>query len=402
MRGGTIFAALLLACVAHGATGEPSLKSADLLAEAEAMGDRLVQWRRNFHEKPELMYDLPETAAMVQAVLTELGIPFQYPVARSGVVGTIGTGQAPVVALRSDMDALPVLEEMFEDTKGFLSKATGKMHACGHDAHMAMLLGAAKLLKAREASIKGTVRLVFQPAEEGGAGGFMMTQEGVLDNPRVQRMFGMHVWPWLASGHVATAPGPLMAAAGTWEATITGVGGHAAAGIGIAVVDPVVATSAAITALHSIVSRDVRPGDSAVVSVTMVNGGHVHNVIPQSVTIGGTLRAFSREVYSTIERRTKEVLEGTAKAYGCTVTWAFTSFADDCMLSKDVPAHFGSGCTYPPVVNDADFSELATQVSPFFKMDESVLPTGAALHASVALEALSLLGGLAGGARFEL
>ena len=187
----------------------------------------------------------------------DAGIPYEFPVGKSGIVGRVGSGLAPVVALRSDMDALPVHEIPDEDTRGFASLTAGRMHACGHDGHMSMLLAAAKLLKERESLLVGTVKLVFQPAEEGGAGGLAMALDGVLEKPHpVAMMFGMHVWPWIPSGTFAMKEGRMFAAAGTFEVAVRGKGGHAAAGIGVDVVDPVVASAAIVTQLQVILVEE--------------------------------------------------------------------------------------------------------------------------------------------------
>jgi len=170
------------------------LSSASIKAEASTMMKWIVETRRRLHRVPELMYDLTETAAIVRAVLDELSVPYKYPIASHGIVGTIGSGRQPVIALRSDMDALPINEVAQEGTAEFISQRPGRMHACGHDAHMAMLLGAAKLLKARESALTGTVLLVFQPAEEGGAGGLAMLLEGVADSSdKVRSISGLHL-----------------------------------------------------------------------------------------------------------------------------------------------------------------------------------------------------------------
>jgi len=418
--------------------------------EAAGILDWIIAVRRELHRNPELQYGLSETSKIVRNALDEIGVPYKFPVAETGVVGTIGTGEEPVVALRSDMDALPIVEVDFEDTAPFKSKTEGRMHACGHDGHMAMLLGAAKILKQHEKDIKGTVRLIFQPAEEGGAGAFMMSQEGVLQSPPVQKVFGMHVWPWLPSGSVAALKGPVFAAAGRFEVIVHGEGGHAACGIGVGVVDPILAASAIVTALQSIVARDVAPVDQGVVSVTKMHAGEAFNVIPPSVTMGGTLRAFKKETYATIERRAREIMEGVAKAHGCWVQMTFTTFDEECINKREGP--FGSMCTYPPTVNDAAMAEMVQGVaaelvgdamvmdadptmggedfayfaeraqgalvylgignetkgtteglhSPRFKLDEQVLDSGAALHAMVALQSLSELSGLSSSGAKEL
>ena len=200
--------------------------SAATLGRALALSDWTVGVRRDLHTIPELLYDLNATSAYVRKALDELEIPYVHPVAQTGIVATIGTGAAPCVALRADMDALPIVEEI-EST--FKSAAAGRMHACGHDAHTAMLLTAARILKERERSLVGTVKLIFQPAEEGGAGGLAMVQAGLLEaEPKIQRVFALHVWPGMASGTMATMPGTIMAAAGFFHARMIGHGGHAA------------------------------------------------------------------------------------------------------------------------------------------------------------------------------
>ena len=178
-----------------------------ILQEAQAIRDWIVQRRRQLHQHPELMYEEVQTSQLVRDTLDELGVSYRSPVAETGVLATIGNGDGPCVALRADMDALPIQEEAEVD---FRSKVDGKMHACGHDCHTSMLLGAARLLKEHEAEIQGTVKLLFQPAEEGGAGGHRMTEEGVLENPTVQRIFGLHVWPILETGSVGSCEGDLL------------------------------------------------------------------------------------------------------------------------------------------------------------------------------------------------
>src|SRR5689334_2175578 len=191
----------------------------DVLAEAKSIQDWIVDIRRKLHMCPEVMYEEVHTGELIRQVLDELNIPYRFPVARTGIVATIGNGAEPCVALRADMDALPMHEETQVE---FRSRIDGRMHACGHDCHMAMLLGAARILKDRESELRGTVKLIFQPAEEGGAGGKLMCEEGALDNPRVENIFGIHVWPFTPTGTVAGRAGTLMAAAGIVEIKIIG------------------------------------------------------------------------------------------------------------------------------------------------------------------------------------
>ena len=197
-----------------------SLASHATLSRALALSEWTKEKRRDLHRCPELLYSLDETSAYIRRTLDELQIPYVHPVAKVGIIASIGTGKAPCVGLRADMDALPIAEEI---ESGFKSQTPGKMHACGHDAHMSMLLAAARILKEREATIPGTVKLIFQPAEEGGAGGLAMVQAGLLESaPRIERVFALHVWPGLPSGVVATMPGTIMAAAGFYHATMIG------------------------------------------------------------------------------------------------------------------------------------------------------------------------------------
>ena len=213
----------------------------------------------------------------VRARLDELGISYEHSIAKTGIVATIGTGKPPCVALRADMDALPIHEE--DRGCPFRSQTDGKMHACGHDAHTAMLLTAGRLLKARESSIPGTVKLIFQPAEEGGAGGLAMVQAGVLQaHPRIERIFALHVWPYLPSGAIATRSGTIMAAAGFFHATLRGKGGHAA--MPQTTIDPFMCLAAALSGLQTIVSRNLSPLEAGVVSTTLVRGGSAYNIIP--------------------------------------------------------------------------------------------------------------------------
>ena len=259
----------LLAGAARAAGPEAPL--VPLLAEAEALQPWLVGVRRELQEHPEIRYEEVKTSALIRRELAAMGVAFEHPVAVTGVVATIGTGRAPVIGLRADIDALP-MEELADVP--FKSKVPGKAHMCGHDAHTTMLLGAAKLLKAHEAELAGTVRLVFQPAEEGGNGAAKVVQHGALDG--VERMFGFHVSPGLPSGTVGGRPGPFHAAAGLFRATLTGKGAHGA--MPHEGRDPVVAGAAIVQALQALVSREAGPVEqSDVVSVTVFNAGTAFN-----------------------------------------------------------------------------------------------------------------------------
>jgi len=394
------------------------MQSDELLAQAREIRDWIVDRRRRLHRHPELMYEEVKTSQLVRDTLDELGISYRHPLAETGVLATLGGGSGPCVALRADMDALPIHEEA---DVPFRSEVDGKMHACGHDCHTAMLLGAARLLKQRESEIPGTVKLLFQPAEEGGAGGRRMRDEGALENPRVQRIFGLHVWPQLATGTIGAREGVFLAAAGALQITVKGIGGHAA--MPHATVDPVVTAAKLVLELQTLVSREIDPLDSAVLTVACINGGHTYNVIPEVVELQGTIRAFTMTALEQIQSRVREICAGVGSANRC-----------------DIHAVF-PGNDYPPTINDANSWKLAQQVAgdllgeseihelpptmggedfafyteevpgcfvglgvrnedqgathyvhhPKFKVDEDALPLGTALHVAYALNSLQEL-----------
>lgn len=318
-------------------------------AEALEIQDWIVKLRRQMHRFPEVMYQEVRTSQLVRETLDQLGIAYQHPLAETGVLATLGNGSGPCVALRADMDALPIHEAA---DVPFRSEIDGAMHACGHDCHTAMLLGAARLLKAREAEIQGTVKLIFQPAEEGGAGGQRMRDEGALDDPAVERIFGLHVWPQLPIGSFGSRPGVFLAAAGCVEMTIHGRGGHAA--MPHLTVDPVVAAAKIVTELQTIVSRELDPLTPGVISITMVHGGEAYNVIPETVTMRGTIRATSMETLQFMQQRVREIATGIAGANLCE---ADTSFP---------------GIDYPPTVNDTHCWGVARQLARELTSDEQV------------------------------
>ncbi|CAM6087219.1 unnamed protein product [Calypogeia fissa] len=296
-----------------GADTIPAIKEA-------AMDEEMVKWmtniRRHLHKHPELSWEEFETSAFIRKHLDELNIPYEYPVAKTGVVGILGSGNGPVIALRADMDALPIQESGDSKHK---SKIPTKMHACGHDAHVTILLAAAKILRSRLNLLQGTVRLLFQPAEEGGAGAKVMVEEGALG--KAEAIFGLHVSPYIPTGTVALKPGPLMAASGLWEANIYGKGGHAA--MPQTLVDPVVAAAATVLVLQQLVSREADPLDSQVVSVSFLQGGKAYNVVPESVRMGGTFRAFSSESFSRLKQRIEEVIVNQAAVHRCQASVTF-------------------------------------------------------------------------------
>ena len=411
-----------------------SSAAAATLHRALALSDWTKTIRRDLHKCPELLYNLDETSAYVRKTLDELKIPYVFPVATNGIVATIGTGSSPCVGLRADMDALPILEEV---EGPFRSRTEGKMHACGHDAHTAMLLTAARILKEREAQLAGTVKLIFQPAEEGGAGGLAMVQAGLLEAlPKIERVFALHVWPGFPAGTVHSMPNTIMAAAGFYHANFIGHGGHAA--MPHTTVDPFTCVATAQLGLQTIISRNLSPIDAGVVSTTFIKGGSAYNIIPGVVELGGTIRSLSRAGYRFLDEKVRGVLQGAAAVGGCTLNLTTSSLEYDC-LEQPIPPGAPGACTFPPTVNEPnayrlakgaaislvgderyddcsstmggeDFAYLLEKVpgammflgignhtlgtdvnlhNPKFQMDEAQMHLGAALHVEMALRSLA-------------
>jgi hippurate hydrolase len=275
--------------------------------------EEIVALRRDIHMHPELCYEEHRTAKVVADTLQGWGIETHTGIAKTGVVGVIKRGTSDrAIMLRADMDALPMQEEnQFEHR----SRHDGKMHGCGHDGHTAMLLAAAQHLQTA-GGFDGTVYLCFQPAEEGGAGGRAMIQDGLFTRFPCEAVFGMHNWPGLPAGSFGVCAGPMMAAANGFKITVKGKGGHAAAPQDCA--DPVPALFAIGQSLQTILTRSKRPLDAAVLSITQVQaGGTVINVIPNTAWLGGSVRAYSTDVVDLIERRMKEIASNIAAAHGC-------------------------------------------------------------------------------------
>ena len=287
-----------------------------------SMKEEITAWRRDFHENPELLYDVHRTAASVAEKLKAFGCDEVVPgIGQTGVVGIIKGKRwesGKVIAMRADMDALPL-----EEITGlpYASKIKGKMHACGHDGHTALLLGAAKYL-CETRNFDGTVVLLFQPAEEGGAGGKAMVDDGVMDRWGVQEVYGMHNQPGMAIGTFATCPGPMLAAADSVSILIEAKGGHAAKPH--LAIDPVLIGSHIVVALQSIASRNVNPLDSAIVSMCMFHAGTAGNVIAQTAELTGTARSLTPQVRDMLEKRIVEISEGTAKLFGGTAKAIYT------------------------------------------------------------------------------
>lgn len=294
---------------------------------------RVVELRRDIHRHPELGFEEVRTQRLIEEELDAIGVSHRR-IAKTGVVGVI-TGGKPgrTVGLRADMDALPITEKSGEP---FSSQVAGKMHACGHDAHTAMLLGAARVLSVMRADLTGTVVLLFQPAEEGPGGAQPMIEQGALDDPKVEAVAMLHVDHRLTPGEIGITPGPVNASADEFYVTVTGRGGHGAYPHTAA--DAIPATAAMILALQNIASRETDPLKSVVVTVGTIGGGYRNNVIADEVKLSGTFRAHDPEIRNGLEARARRILQGIAAAY-------------------DVHVHLEVNYGYPPVVNDAALAE---------------------------------------------
>ena len=389
-----------------------------IVIQAKAIQPWILGLRRQLHQHPELKYEEFETSKLVQQTLTELGIEYRKDLAITGVLASLGNGDGPCVALRADMDALPIHE--LADVE-FKSEIDGKMHACGHDCHTAMLLGAARLLKENEELINGTVKLIFQPAEEGGAGGQKMSELGVLENPEVQRIYGLHVSADLPTGMLAARAGTLMAAAGSLRIVVHGKGGHAA--MPHKTIDPVVTAAKIVVELQTIISRELDPLESGVISVTMMHGGEAYNVIPPEMEIQGTIRSLTLEGLHHLQSRVKAVAEGIAQANQCDVDVSFPGNDYPPTLNDEKSWDAGRSAMeeilgdgkvmeMPPVMGGEDFAYYTQRVPgcfaflgvgnpeigatysvhhPMFKVDEDALPYGSAIHVNCALKTLEEL-----------
>ena len=294
--------------------------------------------RRDIHAHPELCFQEQRTADVVAAKLTEWGIPVHRGLGTTGVVGIVKNGSSSrAIGLRADMDALPMQEF---NSFAHASQHAGKMHACGHDGHVAMLLAAAQHF-AKHRNFDGSVYLIFQPAEEGGGGAREMIKEGLFEKFPVQAVFGMHNWPGSQVGKFAVSPGPVMASSNEFKINIKGKGGHAALPhVGL---DPVPIACQMVQAFQTIISRNKKPIDAGVISVTMIHAGEATNVIPDSCELQGTVRTFTLEVLDLIEQRMQEVAEHTAAAFGTTCEFSFTR-------------------NYPPTINSAPEAAFARRV----------------------------------------
>jgi len=318
-----------------------------------AMAGELAEWRQDFHRHPELNYDEHRTAAKVAERLTAFGLDaVETGIGKTGVVGVLhgrGGPGGPAIMLRADMDALPIHEETGAP---HASVNPGVMHACGHDGHTTMLLGAARHL-AETRNFEGTVIFCFQPAEEGGAGAQAMLDDGLFERHRPRAVYGLHNWPGLPLGHFAVTDGPVMASTGQFTVTVTGKGGHAA--VPQLARDPIVAAAHLVTALQTIISRVVDPLQPAVLSVTALNAGSTFNVIPDAAVLQGTIRTFDEAVAAQIKAEMDRICAQTGAVFGVEV------------------AVYHGDTSYPPTINDSAQADFAESVMREAFGDENVL-----------------------------
>jgi hippurate hydrolase len=377
-------------------------------ARVAAMADEIAVWRRDFHENPELLFDVHRTAGIVADKLREFGCDEVVTgIGRTGVVGVIkgrDTGSGRVIGLRADMDALPIEEATDVPYK---SKVPGTMHACGHDGHTAMLLGAAKYL-AETRNFDGTAIMIFQPAEEGGGGGDAMCRDGLMERFGVQEVYGMHNMPGIPVGAFAIRPGPMMAAADRFIIEIEGKGGHAARPHDC--IDTVLVAAHVITALQSVVARNVDPLESAVISTCCVKAGETFNVIPQTATLLGTVRTLTETVRDLCEERVRAVVTATCAAFGATARIEYnrgypvtfnqpdqTAFM--ARAAGEVAGAGGVDTTIAPLMGSEDFSfmlnerpgayiflgngDTAGVHHPAYDFNDETAPYGASLWAKI-------------------
>ncbi|MFJ8217732.1 M20 peptidase aminoacylase family protein [Bacillus cereus] len=377
-----------------------------MAANLEQLTEMLISIRRNLHEHPELSYEEFETTKTIKNWLEEKNITIIHSSLETGVIAEIsGNNRGPIIAIRADIDALPIQEET---NLPYASKIPGKMHACGHDFHTAAIIGAAYLLKEKESSLSGTVRFIFQPAEESSNGACKVIEAGHLHG--VQAIFGMHNKPDLPVGTIGIKDGPLMAGVDRFEIEIHGVGTHAA--VPDAGVDPIVASSQIVMALQTIVSRNISSSHNAVVSVTNIHSGNTWNVIPEKATLEGTVRTFQTETREKIPALMKRIIQGVSDALGVKTEFRFyagppavhndTSLTN---LSSQVAEKMNLKIISPtPSMAGEDFSFYQQEIPgsfvfmgtsgthewhhPAFTIDERALPISAEYFALLAEKAL--------------
>jgi amidohydrolase len=377
----------------------------------EDVGERIVALRRDIHREPELGFDTEKTAGKVLAALDGLPLDIRTGVAENGVVATLkGEGAGPTVGLRADMDALPILEET---GLPFASEVDGKMHACGHDGHTSMLVGAAHALSGMRERMNGTVKFFFQPAEEGGGGGKVMVEEGVADD--VASIFALHLWPGLPFGKAATKAGPIMAAADAFEMTVKGAGGHGA--MPHLTADAITMAAQIVTALQTVVSREVDPVEPAVLTVGEIGAGTAFNIIPETARLGGTVRTLNEDLRRRMPERIEHIARGVAQGMRGVAEIAY-EFSYPVTMNDEAAANralsvigdlFGekNKLELPnPSMGAEDFAFFLQKIpgafiwlgvgqdisglhTSTFAFDEEILPLGSALLTALALESLS-------------
>ena len=376
----------------------------------ESCGEKIVALRRDIHREPELGFDTEKTAQKVVAALDGLPLEIQTGVAGNGVVATLeGEGEGPTVGLRADMDALPIHEET---GLPFASETDGKMHACGHDGHTSMLVGAAHALSGMRERLHGTVKFIFQPAEEGGGGGKVMVEEGVTEG--IDSIFALHLWPGLPLGTASTKGGPVMAAADAFEMEVKGTGGHGAMPHQTA--DAIVMSAQIVTALQTIVSREADPVEPAVLTVGEIGAGTAFNIIPGSARIAGTVRTMNQDLREMMPERIEELARSVARgmrgdidlnykfsypvtrndpdAAGLALNVAGELLGEDSVIEAENPSMAGEDFAFmleevPGAYIWLGVGDVSGLHTPEFAFDEDVLPRGAALLTALALESLS-------------
>lgn len=323
----------------------------DFLQGAQTLTPQIIDWRRELHRHPELAFMETRTAGLVADRLHQLGLEVQTGVGKTGVVALLdGASDGPTVLLRFDMDALPIREE---NQVPYASVNPGVMHACGHDGHTAIGLAVAHLLSDQRSRIHGRVKFVFQPAEEIAEGAQAMIQDGALQDPEPEVALGLHLWNSLPVGQVGIMPGPVMAGADIFDVIVRGAGGHGASPHETR--DPLLAGAHIVTALQSVISRNINPLDSAVLSVTSFNAGTASNIIPSEVALKGTIRTYTDAVHDLTIHRLKQVTEGIAQAMGCVAEITVTSLT-------------------PPLVNHPEITQVVQQAIAPYTEPENLLP----------------------------
>jgi amidohydrolase len=388
-----------------------------LKAKIDEMKDWLVEIRRTIHMHPELGFEEFETSKLVSGWLERFGLEVKTGMAGTGVVGLL-RGQSPgkTVAIRADMDALPMEEA---NKVSYASKIKGKMHACGHDAHVTILLGVAKFFSSIPGQVRGNIKWVFQPAEEGGGGGRVMVEEGVLENPKVDAAFAAHVFPLFPIGKIGVYEREGLAAADKFIIRMIGKGGHAA--MPHLTKDPIIATGHLITQIHSIVSRNINPLESGVITIGKVSGGTANNIIPDEVELWGTVRSLTPQIREELKTRLDQVTRGVAQSFGVdyqfNFEYGYPVLLNDPAMSKLVASACSKGIgeknveVVKPSMGGEDFAYFLEKVpgaffrlgvrneekgiihpyhSSLFDIDEEVLPFGVEMFVRIIDQFLGL------------